>query len=181
MRLNSFLASLALCVLTCSATAKVIDAEAGGFTVEHEVVIAASRSVVWHAAVDEIGQWWSDDHTVAGDARRLHIQPKPMGCFCERLQGDDGIVHLIVTSASTNVILRMTGGLGPLGLMGVNGNMTWEFFDANDSTRVRFVYAVGGYAPGGLDTIADAVDIVIGEALALLKIHVERIDGDASD
>jgi hypothetical protein len=99
-----------------------------------------------------------------------------MGCFCERLQGDDGIVHLIVTSVSTNVILRMTGGLGPLGLMGVNGNMTWEFFDADNGTRVRFVYAVGGYAPGGLDAVAGAVDFVIGEALALLKAYIEGDD-----
>lgn len=176
MRLFSFLASLALCIFTCNATARVVDVGAGGFTVEHEVVIAASRPAVWEAAVSEVGQWWSNDHTVAGDAQRLHIEPKPMGCFCERLQGDDGIVHLIVTSVSTNVILRMTGGLGPLGLMGVNGNMTWEFFDADNGTRVRFVYAVGGYAPGGLDAVAGAVDFVIGEALALLKAYIEGDD-----
>ena len=60
----------------------------------------------------------------------------------------------------------MTGGLGPLGLMGVNGNMTWEFFDDDNGTRIRFTYAVGGYSPDGLDTIAGGVDYVIAEALA---------------
>ena len=97
-----------------------------------------------------------------------------MGCFCEALAGDDGVVHLVVTSVSTHVMLRMTGGLGPLGLMGVDGNMTWEFFDNTDGTRVKFTYAVGGYRAAGLDTIADPVDFVIGEALGLLKAYVER-------
>jgi len=70
-------------------------------------------------------------------------------------------------------MLRMTGGLGPLGLMGVDGNMTWEFGDDANGTRVRFTYAVGGYSAKGLDTIAPAVDFVLGEALGRLKAHVE--------
>ncbi len=72
----------------------------------------------------------------------------------------------------------MTGGLGPLGLMGVNGNMLWEFFDATSGTRVRFTYAVGGFHPDGLDKIATAVDSVIGEALHRLKAHIETGDAD---
>ena len=71
------------------------------------------------------------------------------------------------------VLLRMTGGLGPLGLRGVDGNMTWEFDDAEGGTRVRFSYAVGGYMDGGLDQIAGGVDFVIGEALTRLKAYVE--------
>ena len=70
-------------------------------------------------------------------------------------------------------MLRMTGGLGPLGLMGVDGNMTWEFEDDENSTRVRFTYAVGGYSASGLDEMAPAVDVVIGEALGRLKAYVE--------
>jgi hypothetical protein len=65
--------------------------------------------------------------------------------------------------------------------MGVDGNMTWEFSDADDGTRVRFTYAVGGYRPGGLDNIAGPVDGVIGEALLLLKAHVESGDAERPD
>jgi len=83
-----------------------------------------------------------------------------------------------VTLSSPTAMLRLTGGLGPLGLMGVNGNMAWEFIDAGDETKVKFSYAVGGYAPGGLDEIAGPVDYVIGEALARLKAYVET--GDAN-
>ena len=159
--------------------AEVISANAAGFLVEHEIVVAAERTAVWHAAVNEVGAWWSDDHTVSGDARRVSIDARPMGCFCEMLGGDDGVVHLIVTSVSRNVMLRLTGGLGPLGLMGVSGNMTWEFFDAGEgATRVRFTYAVGGYSSDGLDSLAGPVDAVIGDALGHLKTHAESGIGD---
>jgi len=161
-------------LFAAGAHAAVLDAAPGGFTIQHEIQITADRATTWDAAINNIGQWWSSDHTVAGDASRLSIEARPMGCFCEALAGDDGVVHLVVTSVSTHVMLRMTGGLGPLGLMGVDGNMTWEFFEETTGTRVKFTYAVGGYRAGGLDTIADAVDFVIGEALALLKAYVER-------
>ena len=155
------------------ADAEVIDAAADGFTVQHEILVRADRGASWAAAVD-VGKWWSDDHTVAGNADRMRIDPRPMGCFCEYLAGDDGVVHLVVTSVSTQVMLRMTGGLGPLGLMGVNGNMTWEFFDDVAGTRVRFTYAVGGYYNKGLDSVAEPVDFVIGDALGRLKSYLER-------
>jgi len=175
------LLSLFLIFVACSVSAEVIHSAAGGFTVQHERIIAADRNSVWQAAVGNVGQWWSDDHTVAGVAARMSIDARPMGCFCEALQGEDGVVHLVVSSVSKNVMLRMTGGLGPLGLMGVSGNMTWEFFDDELGTRVRFTYAVGGYAPDGLDKIAEPVDSVIGEALDLLKAHVETENEAAVD
>ena len=175
------IAALALCLFSLPTNADVMNAGPGGFTIEHEVVVDAGRGRVWQAAIDEVGHWWNDDHTISGDAGRMSIDAKPLGCFCEKLVGDDGMVHLVVTSVSGNVMLRMTGGLGPLGLMGVNGNMTWEFFDSGEGTQVKFTYAVGGYRPGGLDGIAVPVDYVIGEALALLKAYVEGTDLNKSD
>jgi hypothetical protein len=82
-------------------------------------------------------------------------------------------VHLLVTTVSRGVSLRMTGGLGPLGLMGVNGNMTWDFFDVDGGTRIRFMYAVGGYSPNGLDSVAAAVDEVVAEALTRLRTYID--------
>jgi hypothetical protein len=43
--------------------------------------------------------------------------------------------------------------------------MTWEFFDIDGGTKIRFSYAVGGYSPQGLDSIAADVDAVLGEAI----------------
>lgn len=160
------------------AAAEVIDAAPGGFSLVHEVTIAAPRPQAWDAAVNEVGQWWSSDHTISGDATRMSIDAQPQGCFCEAIGDHAGVVHLTVTFVNPNVLLRLTGGLGPLGLLGVDGNMTWEFFDAEDGdgTVVRFAYAVGGYRPGGLDEMAGPVDFVIGEALRRLKAYVETGD-----
>lgn len=174
MRLFPGMFALTALAVALPAMAEVVDATPSGFTIEHELLIAADRATVWDAAVNDIAQWWSDDHTVSGNSERLSLDPRPLGCFCESLAGTDGVVHMTVTSVSGGVLLRLTGGLGPLGLLGVNGNMTWEFFDDSVGTRVRFTYAVGGYRPGGLDAVADPVDAVIGEALDLLKAHVER-------
>ncbi|MCP4302947.1 MAG: ATPase [Gammaproteobacteria bacterium] len=180
--LNALVAPVSLSVIFCgTAIADVLDAEVGGFTTVNETTIDASRDVVWQAAVTEIDQWWSSDHTVSGKASRLRIDAKPQGCFCEYLGEGAGVVHMTVTMLNPSVLLRLTGGLGPLGLMGVDGNMTWEFSDADDGTRVKFTYAVGGYRPGGLDSIASPVDGVIGEALLRLKAHVETGDAEQSN
>lgn len=162
-----------LLMLSSIGAAEVTDAAANGFTTVNDVVIAEGRAESWVAAIRKVGSWWSSDHTVSGDASRLSIEPKMQGCFCEILGDQAGVVHLIVTMVNPTHLLRMTGGLGPLGLMGVDGNMTWEFEDVEDGTRVRFTYAVGGYSADGLDTIAPAVDYVIGEALGRLKAYVE--------
>ncbi len=159
-------------------TAEVTDAATGGFTSVNEVIIDAKRADAWHAAINEIGQWWSSSHTISGDASRLSIEAKPQGCFCETLGETAGVVHLTVTMVSPEVLLRMTGGLGPLGLLGAGGNMLWEFADAENGTQVIFTYAVGGYRPDGLDKFAAPVDEVIGEALQRLKTYVETGDAE---
>jgi len=174
MRQLIFLA--ALLTVSTGAVAEVTDAAENGFTTVHETVVAAPRARAWQAVVGEIGKWWSDDHTVDGDAGGMSIESEPQGCFCETFQNGGGVVHMDVTFVNPGIILRLTGGLGPLGLMGVNGNMTWEFFDEEDATRVRFTYVVGGYRPGGLSAIALPVDYVIGEALARMKAYVETGD-----
>ena len=168
---------LLVSVVGCgSAAAEVIDAAPAGFSLVQEVTISAPRAQAWRAAVDDVGQWWSSSHTISGDATRMSIDPQPQGCFCEAIGEHAGVVHLTVTFVNPDVMLRLTGGLGPLGLLGVDGNMTWEFMDAEEGTSVRFFYAVGGYRPGGLDEMAGPVDFVIGEALRRLKAYVETGD-----
>ena len=159
-----------------TAMAEVKDAGAGGFTTVNEVIIDAATETVWLAALDDVGLWWNSDHTVSGDASRLSITAVPQGCFCERFGVDAGVVHLVVTMVNPGVVIRLTGGLGPLGLMGVNGNMTWEFEGVEGGTKVTFTYAVGGYRPDGLESISGPVDDVIGEQLARLKAQIETGD-----
>jgi hypothetical protein len=177
--LRSFLCVLV--VYAANARAEVTDAAANGFTVVNELIIDAGTEQAWQAAVNDVGLWWSSDHTISGDASRLSITAVPQGCFCEGLDGSAGVVHLNVSMVSPGVVIRLTGGLGPLGLMGVNGNMTWEFEALESATKVTFTYAVGGYRPGGLDSIAGPVDFVIGEALARLKAYAETGNPETVD
>lgn len=156
-----------------SANGEVLDAAANGFTIRHQVQIAADRNTVYQAAVDRIGAWWNGDHTVSGDAANLYLDARPQGCFCENLGEDAGLVHLSVSFVNPGVILRLTGGLGPLGLMGVAGNMTWEFESNDQGTLMTLQYAVGGYVADGLDSLAVPVDGVLVEAAMRLASYVE--------
>ncbi len=172
-RLKALTAPLAVCLIMTQASGEVLDAAPGGFTVSHQTQISAGRIHVYNAAVNNIGDWWSDDHTLSGDAGNMYIEARTQGCFCENLGEAGGVVHLVVTFVNPGVILRLTGGLGPLGLMGVNGNMTWEFQDSEDGTIVKLNYAVGGYMDGGLDSVAEAVNGVLVEQMTSLKAFVE--------
>lgn len=170
MRRTALLA-LVLC-LPQLAAAEVTDSAPNGFTTANSVVVAADPMTAWQAAV-QVGRWWNGAHTMSGEAARMTIEPRVQGCFCESLGEEAGVVHLTVTSVMPGTSLRMSGGLGPLGLMGVYGNMTWDFEEAEGGTRVRFKYAVGGYMDGGLDQIAGPVDAVLGEALGRLKAYID--------
>lgn len=153
--------------------AEVLDASAVGFTTRHSVTIAAPRAVVYASLVSDVAKWWNPEHTVSGNAASLYIDPRAQGCFCEALGNDAGLVHMTVTLVNPGVMLRLTGGLGPLGLLGVAGNMTFEFDEVDDATGVTLEYAVGGYRPDGLDQLAPAVDAVLAEQLERLKSYVE--------
>lgn len=175
--LKAFSALLIACLIVTAAEAEVLDAGPGGFTISHRTEISASRIAVYNAAVNEIGDWWSDDHTLSGNAGNLYIDAQTQGCFCEKLGEGAGVVHLIVTFVNPGLILRLSGGLGPLGLMGVSGNMTWEFEDSENGTIVILNYAVGGYLARGLDSMAEVVDGVLVEQMTNLKAFAENTAG----
>lgn len=156
-----------------AANGEVLDAAANGFTIRHQVQISADRNTVYQAAVDDIGDWWNGEHTVSGDAANLYMDTRVQGCFCERLGENTGLVHLSISFVNPGVMLRLTGGLGPLGLMGVAGNMTWEFESNDNGTLMSLQYAVGGYMADGLDLLAAPVDSVLVEAVTRLATYVE--------
>lgn len=164
--------ALVASLTTLPVSAEITDVAANGFTTVNEVVVEATPEMAWAEAI-AVGRWWSSDHTISGDAARMSIEPVPQGCFCESLGDAAGVVHLVVTSVMPATSLRLTGGLGPLGLMGVNGNMTWEFAESDAGSAVTLTYAVGGYLDGGLDAVALAVDGVLVEQMMRLKTYAE--------
>ncbi len=173
MNIRSLVTAVLLGLLAAPSSAEVLDSAANGFTVKHSLTVNASRAETYAAAVNQFSSWWHPDHSISGIADNLYIDAKPHGCFCEKLGTDGGVIHMSVTFVNPQTMLRFTGGLGPLGLMGLNGNLTWEFKDTDEGTLVIWQYAVGGYLDGGLDQLAAAVDGVLLEQVTRLKALIE--------
>ena len=171
---SSVVAVLAAAMLCAGpATADVLHAERDGFVIRIEQAVVAPPDTAWRMLVGHVAEWWHDDHTYSGNAGNLYIEERPLGCFCERLRTTDAVVHMTVTAIEENSLLRLTGGLGPLGLMGVSGNMTISIGAGDSATVVALEYRVGGYHPEGLDKVAPAVNAMLTEQLQRYVRFVE--------
>jgi uncharacterized protein YndB with AHSA1/START domain len=144
-----------------------------GFLVKFEVSIDAPPAKVYDALVGQIGSWWDSEHTYSGDAKNLSIDPRPGGCFCEKLPKGGAIEHLRVIYVAPREVLRLSGALGPLQASGVAGSMTWKLTGDGDSTHLQLTYSVGGFIDGGFDKVAPAVESVLRGQFDRLKLFVE--------
>ena len=144
-----------------------------GFLVKLDLTINAPAAKVYDALVGQIGSWWNPEHTYSHDARNLSIDPRPEGCFCEKLPNGGGIEHLRVVYVAPPQVIRFSGALGPLQASGVAGSMTWKLTGGSDNTPLELSYSVGGFIPGGFDKMAPAVEAMLREQLDRLKLFVE--------
>jgi hypothetical protein len=92
--------------------AEVVDSSPVGFATKSVLLIAAPPDRVYAVLVQEVGRWWDSAHTYSGDSRNLSIDPRPGGCFCERLGEQGAIMHLSVVYVAPRQVLRLVGGLG---------------------------------------------------------------------
>jgi uncharacterized protein YndB with AHSA1/START domain len=155
------------------AGARVLDSAPDGFTVQSNAGIAAPPARVYRTLIDEVGHWWSPDHTFSHQASNLSLQGRAGGCFCEALPSGGDVRHMTVVYADPYRLLRLRGGLGPLQSLAVTGTLTFTFAPEGAGTAVTLVYTVGGYRPGGLAELAPEVDRVTSEQLERLKRYVE--------
>ena len=167
------LAMLAPLLLAAPAAAEVIAATPAGFEVKETATIAATPDQVWPMLLTP-QRWWSKDHTWSGDAANLYIDHQATGCFCEKLPGKGSVEHARIVFLDRAKTLRLRGALGPLQGEAVVGTLTIELApDGDRGAKVTFDYVVGGYIRGGAESIAPAVDGVLGAQLAGLKAAVE--------
>jgi uncharacterized protein YndB with AHSA1/START domain len=151
--------------------AEVVDSGDSGFTVRERVNISATPERVWAGLVD-VSHWWSGEHSWSGDASNFSLDPRPGGCWCEKLPGG-GVVHQTVVFLDRNKMLRLSGALGPMQGMGVSGVSTYTLKPAEQGTLLELSYVAGGYRPGGFAKFAPNVDGVLAEQLGRLKSLVE--------
>ena len=167
---------LALTLFQTALHAGVADSSTSGFTIKITVDIQASATEVYRKFVQNIGDWWSSSHSWSGDAHNLTIDPKPMGCFCEKLPNGGGVKHMEVVTAMPGKLLVMKGELGPMQAMAAAGSMQVQFNAVEGGTKLVLSYAVAGYMPGGIGAIAPKVDEVLMEQVDRFKNYVEKKD-----
>ena len=165
-----FLAPLALMAWATPASAEVVSAEPHGFEVQEVVNLVIPQPKAF-AAFGQIDQWWSKDHTYSGDAARMTLQMRPGGCLCETLDGGGGVEHLHVTYVKPGEEIVLTGSLGPLSYEETTGVMDGKFERIAGGSRVTMNYRAAGFAKGNAETLALAVDQVLGEQIKRFRVY----------
>ncbi|WP_102795956.1 polyketide cyclase/dehydrase [Bowmanella denitrificans] len=148
-----------LMLLSQFANAKVQYLSDTGFILENRVQVSTSADKSWQLMVEDVGNWWPQDHTWWGQASNLSIEAKAGGCFCE-ISGDKQAMHMQVVFVEPGKLLRMTGGLGPLQGMGLYGALDWQFNTNDKGTEIILSYKVHGTSAKGFAELAPIVDHV---------------------
>jgi pimeloyl-ACP methyl ester carboxylesterase len=166
-------ASLAALVLPAAtpALAELGKVTPSGYLVTIKVPIKATPRATF-IAIQQVGKWWSDDHTYSGHAGHMTLEYRAGGCFCERWN-NNSIEHARVLYVERDKALRLQGSLGPLQQMAVNGIMDFKLAARGDDTSLTFTYRVRGSADDGLDKTAAVVDRVLTEQVTRLARYAE--------
>ena len=167
------LGTAALLVLAGTSGQSALQVTSTGFLVKLEASINAPPAKVYDALVGQIGSWWNPEHTYSGDAKNLSIDPRPGGCFCEKLPNGGGVEHLRVVYIVPGKTVRFSGALGPLQASGLAGSMTWKLMGDANSTQLELSYSVGGFSYERFEKVAPSVETVLREQLDRLKRFVE--------
>jgi len=144
-----------------------------GFIVKNTIIVKSNREDTWKIFSQEVDQWWPSDHTWWGQAGTLTIDTFAGGCFCEKNKGKSA-EHMRIIFVDPNVLLRMSGGLGPLQGMGMFGSLDWAFTENVQGTEVTMTYKVNGINPSGFSKLAPMVDKVQALQLSGLANFIER-------
>jgi uncharacterized protein YndB with AHSA1/START domain len=167
------LGATALLVFAGTSGQSAAQVTSSGFLVKLETNINAPPAKVYEALIQQIGSWWNPVHTYSRDAKNLSIDPRPGGCFCEKLPNGGGVEHLRVVYLAPGEAVRFSGAVGPLQASGLAGSMTWKLTSDAANTRIQLSYSVGGFMDGGFEKIAPAVESVLNDQLNRLKLFVE--------
>ena len=160
---------IVLSIMAAPASAAVVSAGDHGFEVQHSVNLVVPQAEAF-AAFGQIGQWWGNEHTYSGDAKRMSLQMRPGGCFCEPLDGGGGIEHMRVTYLQPGERVVLTGSLGPLLYEATAGVMDVKVERIAGGSRLTMNYRAAGFAKGGAAAMAPLVDQVLGAQMKRFRV-----------
>jgi uncharacterized protein YndB with AHSA1/START domain len=170
MRFALAAAALAALVVSTPAAAEVASSSPSGFVIQAEAVVAATPDEAWRA-LGQVGRWWNGQHTYSGDARRMQVELRAGGCWCERW-GDQSVEHgrvLLVLEHEGVRTLRFDAPLGPLQEMAVNAVLTFTVAPDPAGAKIHMTYRVSGDPSLTLDQLAPVVDNVLLEQFGRLS------------
>ena len=170
---------LAAALAATPAAAEVVSAGPEGVVVRNAVEVSAPAARVY-AELARPDRWWESSHTYSGDAANLSLDPKPGGCFCEKLPAGGAVEHLRVLTARPGQMLRLQGALGPLQGEAVSGVLSFELKPKAGGTEVVQTYAIRGFSAAEAARWAPPVDGMLRTQLQRLERFVETGRPEAS-
>ena len=161
----------AIALLAASpAAAEVVGASSNGFEVRQTVNLVVPVEIAFGAFAD-IDAWWDPEHTYSGDSANLSLALVPGGCFCERFPKGGGIEHMRVTYVDPGKHVILTGALGPLLYEATTGVMDISVKSAAGGSQLTLDYRAAGFARGGGEKLAAAVDDVLAEQMKRYRAY----------
>lgn len=151
---------------------RVVENDSRGFVTESIVSIHASANHVWDT-LGEVSNWWDSHHSFSLDAKNLVLDLRVGGYFLEQMGGGQGVIHSTVIFSKRGELLRLSGALGPLQMLGAHGTLTLEFKQNESGIELHAMYVVVGR---NLQDWAAAVEQVLDQQLIRLKNFVETGD-----
>jgi hypothetical protein len=163
--------AIVLVGLAAPAAADVVSAGPNGFEVREIVPLVVPAGVAFSSFRD-VAAWWDPEHTYSGDSTNLSLALVPGGCFCERVpKTGGGIEHLRVTYVEPGKRIVLTGALGPLLYEATTGVMDVQVKTAAGGSQLILDYKVAGFANGGADKLAAAVDSVLAGQMKRFRTY----------
>jgi len=162
---------LALLAIASPAAAEVVSSSSNGFEVRETVNLVVPPQLAFDS-FRNITAWWDPEHTYSGDSANLSLSLIPGGCFCERIpKVGGGVEHMHVTYVEPGKRVVFTGALGPLLYEATTGVMDVQVKTIAGGSQLMLDYKVAGFANGGAEKLAPAVDEVLTEQMKRLRAY----------
>ena len=163
--------ALLLSLAAAPASAEVVSASSNGFEVRQSVPLVVPPDAAFKA-FGQLPAWWDPEHTYSGDSGNLRMELVPGGCFCERIpKTGGGVEHMHVAYIEPGKRIIMTGSLGPLLYEATTGVMDVQVKTIAGGSQLTLDYKVAGFANGGADKLAAAVDSVLDGQLKRFRTY----------
>jgi hypothetical protein len=166
-----YVLALAIIGLASPAAAEIVSAGSNGFEVRETVVLVVPPEAAFNS-FRNVAAWWNPEHTYSGDSANLSLAFVPGGCFCERIpKTGGGVEHLRVAYIDPGKRVVLTGALGPLLYEATTGVMDVQVKTIAGGSQLILDYKVAGFAKGGADKLAAAVDGVLADQMKRFRAY----------